>query len=99
MTITSIEGNTVYINGEQITFSGVDLVNNKLTGIGRGANGTGQQYFIPKNTSVIGLLNSNKMPIEYYNQTWNSYNYNTVEGDPLQISETSAAFFLNPDNS
>ena len=99
LTITSIEGNVVYVNGEQITFSGVDLVNNQLTGIGRGANGTAQQYLIPTNTTVVGLLNSNKMPDEYYNQTWNSYIYNTTEGDPLQISETPGSFFLNPDNS
>ena len=99
LTITSVEGNVVYINGEQITFAGVDLVNNQLTGIGRGANGTAQQYLIPTNTTVTGLLNSNKLPEEYYNQTWNSYIYNTIEGDPLQISETPAAYFLNPDNS
>ena len=99
LTITSIEGNVVYINGEQITFAGVDLVNNQLTGIGRGANGTAQQYLIPTNTTVTGLLNSNKLPEEYYNQTWNSYIYNTIEGDPLQISETPTAYFLNPDNS
>ena len=32
-----------------------------------------------------------------YNLTWNSYVYNPVLGDPLQISETTAAYFLNMD--
>ena len=94
LTITSTEGNLVYVNGEQITFTGVDVANNTLTGIGRGANGTAQQYLIPKNTAVIGLLPANRMDDEYYNQTWNSYVYNTVDGDPLQISETAPAYFL-----
>ena len=29
-----------------------------------------------------------------YVQTWNSYDYNTVIGDPLQISSTPEALFL-----
>jgi hypothetical protein len=99
LTITSVEGNTVYINGEQITFSGVDIANNTLAGIGRGANGTAQQYLIPSNTPVIGLLPENKLSDLYYNQTWNSTVYNTVDGDPLQISNTAPAIFLNTGTS
>ena len=37
------------------------------------------------------------MDEEDYDQTWNSYNFNTVEGDPLQISETAPAQFLHTD--
>jgi hypothetical protein len=32
-----------------------------------------------------------------YNQTWNSYTFNPVDGDPLQISTTASAIFLNQD--
>jgi hypothetical protein len=95
LTITSIEGNVIYINGEQITFSGVDVASNTLTGIARGVNGTAQQYLVLSNTTVIGLLPAKRLPDEYYNQTWNSAIYNPIEGDPLQISNTAPAMFLN----
>jgi hypothetical protein len=94
LTITMIEGRYVYINGEQIKFTQVDEANNTLSGLTRGANGTGAQTFIPKYSEVFGLLASNQMSDVYYDQTWNSYVYNTVLGDPLQISVTAPAEFL-----
>ena len=97
LTITSLVGNTIYVNGEQIRFTTVDFANNSVTGLQRGANGTAQQDYIPVYTSVLSLLSSNKLPEVYYDQTWNSYVYNTVDGDPLQISETTAAQFLHTD--
>ena len=99
LTITVYEGNNIYINGEEISFSGVDIQNNTLTGIARGVNGTAQQDLIPTYTTAISLLNKNKLNDVYYNQTWNSFVYNTIEGDPLQLSETTPADFLNPDFS
>lgn len=94
LTITMIEGRYVYVNGEQIKFTQVDEANNTLSGLTRGANGTGEQTFIPKYSEVFSLLASNQMSDVYYDQTWNSYVYNTVLGDPLQISITSPAEFL-----
>jgi hypothetical protein len=145
LTITSLEGNTVYINGEQIKFttlnpiitatsvklgqkytivtigttdftaigapsntigvtftatatglgSGTVTALNAISGIQRGANGTGAQIVIPQYTDVIGLLDFNRMnDIDYYT-VWNSYFYNPVNGDPLQISQTAPAAFLN----
>jgi hypothetical protein len=94
LTITMIEGRYVYVNGEQIKFTQVDEANNTLSGLTRGANGTGEQTFIPKYSEVYSLLASNQMSEVYYNETWNSYVYNTVLGDPLQISITSPAEFL-----
>jgi hypothetical protein len=95
--ITTIEGNLIYINGEQIRFTTVDLSNNTLTGLQRGTNGTGEQEYLPTYTEVYGILSNNLLPDVNYNLTWNSYVYNPVEGDPLQISETTAAYFLNMD--
>ena len=95
--ITTIEGNLIYINGEQIRFTTVDLDNNTLTGLQRGMNGTGEQAYLPTYTEVYGILSNNLLPDVNYNLTWNSYVYNAVEGDPLQISETTAAYFLNMD--
>jgi hypothetical protein len=93
--ITTIEGNLIYINGEQIRFSTVDLVNNTISGLQRGSNGTGMLDFIPKYSEVFGILSNNLLPSVNYNLTWNSNIYNVTDGDPLQISETNAAFFLN----
>jgi hypothetical protein len=93
--IEIVEGNTLIINGEQIKFTIVDFNLKTISGLQRGANGTGTQNYIPKYSVVYGLLSTNRMSDIQYNQTWNSYNYNTVSGDPLQISNTPAAIFLN----
>jgi hypothetical protein len=97
LTITVIIGNLIYVNGEQIGFTTVDFATNTVTGLQRGDNGTGEQTFIPKYSEVYGILSSNKLPSVYTALTWNSYNYNLVDGDPLQISTTVSANFLNAD--
>jgi len=95
LVITIIEGNLIYVNGEQIKFTSVDLDNNTVTGLQRGSNGTGILDFIPKYSEVFGILSNNLLPSVNYNLTWNSNIYNVTDGDPLQISETNAAYFLN----
>lgn len=95
LTVTSLEGNVVYVNGEMIRFSNVNFLTNTLSGLERGANGTGAQLVIPEYTDVIGLLGVNKMNEVDYNLVWNSYVYNPEDGDPLQISQTVPAEFLN----
>ena len=95
--ITSLEGNVLYINGEQIKFTTINFANNSVSGIQRGANGTGTQDYIAKFTEVFSILTNNRLPDLYIDQSWNSYNFNTVEGDPLQISTTVPAQFLHTD--
>jgi hypothetical protein len=95
LTVTSLEGNTVYVNGELIRFGSVDFLTNTLSGLERGSNGTGAQLVIPQYAEVYGLLDSNKMSSIDYHQVWNSYVYNTIDGDPLQISHTVPAQFLS----
>jgi hypothetical protein len=97
LTITTLEGNLIFVNGEQIRFGTVDFDNNTLGELERGANGTGKQSLIPTYTEVFGLLSKNRLSDVNYNQTWNSNVFNVTEGDPLQISETVAAEFLNTD--
>ena len=97
--ITTIEGNLIYINGEQIRFTTVDLNANTLSGLQRGTNGTGILTYIPIYSEVYGILSNNMLPSVNYNLTWNSNIYNVSQGDPLQISETNAAIFLNTDIS
>jgi hypothetical protein len=97
LTITVILGNLIYVNGEQIGFTTVDFATNTVTGLQRGANGTGEQTIIPKYTEVYSILPSNELPNVYNAFVWNSYNYNLVDGDPLQISTTVSANFLNAD--
>jgi hypothetical protein len=97
LTITTLEGNLIYVNGEQIRFSTVDFDNNTLGNVERGVNGTGKQSLIPTYSEVFGLLSKNRLSDVYYNQTWNSNVFNASAGDPLQISETVTAEFLNTD--
>jgi len=94
LTITTLDGNIIYINGEQIKYSSANIVSNTLSGLSRGQNLTPVQYLISKYTEVWGLLPQNKMNDVGYVKTWNSYNYNSVIGDPLQISCTPEARFL-----
>jgi hypothetical protein len=61
LTITVLEGNLLYVNGEQIKFSSVDLANNAVTGLQRGTNGTGEQTFIPLYSEVFSILSNNQM--------------------------------------
>jgi hypothetical protein len=97
ITITVILGNLIYINGEQIRFTTVDFDANTLSGLQRGANGTGEQTYIPQYITVYGILSTNQLPAVYNGFSWNSFNYNLVDGDPLQISTTYSANFLNAD--
>jgi hypothetical protein len=92
--ITVIEGRDLFINGEFIKFYSCDPDTNSVGNLQRGANGTGMQLSIPKYTEVYGILPENRLLESDYNETWNSYTYNTVLGDPLSISTTQAAEFL-----
>ena len=95
VTITVLVGNLLYINGEQIKFTSVDIATNSITGLQRGTNGTGVTAQNPEFTEVYGLLSGNLMDEVSYAETWNSYTYDPVDGDPLQISTTTGANFLN----
>jgi hypothetical protein len=94
LTITVFEGNMIFLNGEQIKFTQVDFVNNLITGLERGVNGTAMQPYIPEFTAVFSMLKDNLLPETYYNQTWNSAVFDPVAGDPLQVSQTPQAEFL-----
>ena len=85
------------VEGQGWVSKTVDLVNNTLGNIQRGANGTAKQFLIPQYAQVYGLLNENKLRDTYYDQVWNSYVYNPTLGDPLQISITPPALFLQSD--
>jgi hypothetical protein len=89
----------LYINGEQIGFRECDLANNTVSDLQRGTNGTGAQNYIPLYSEAFGLVPNNRMTDVLYSQEWNSYVYNTVEGDPLQISDTLGAGFLRTDRT
>lgn len=99
LTITTLEGKTILVNGEQINFGTVDIQNNTLGNLQRGANGTAMQYYIPEYTTVYALLPQNKLSDAYYDVTWNPIPgiYNATQGDPLQIADTVPALFLRSD--
>jgi len=101
LTITTVEGRLLYINGEQIGFNECDLIANTVSQLTRGANGTGAQTYIPVYAEAFGLIPSNRMSDVLYNDTWNPIPgiYNIVDGDPLQIAYTQGASFLRTDIS
>ena len=92
LTITVTEGELVYIAGEQIRFTEVDLVTNTLSGLQRGVNGTAVISYSPVYTPALSILSKNRLPETDYFVSWNP-------DGPLQISDTSAAIFLNSDES
>ena len=92
LTITVTEGELVYIAGEQIRFTEVDLVTNTLSGLQRGVNGTPVIAYSPVYTPALSILSKNRLPETDYFVSWNP-------DGPLQISNTSAANFLNSDES
>jgi|688.fasta_scaffold00229_11 hypothetical protein len=93
VTFTATNNNTI------IPGSGTVIALNALYNLQRGANGTGEQVIIPKYSEVYSYLSNNRMTNIQYNQTWNSYTFNTTLGDPLQISTTASAIFLNQDQT
>jgi len=95
LTITVTEGNLIYVAGEQIRFGSIDLVTNTLSNIQRGVNGTGTNAYVDQYTTVLSVLSQNRMADAGYIETWNSNVFNPTLGDPLQISVTSYALFLN----
>lgn len=99
--ITTLEGNTISINGEQISFTTANLATNTLSGLQRGANGTGQQTLIPMWTEVYSVLSKNKLPDALYQKTFAESDFpdqdGDVDGGPLQFFDTPAAIFLQRD--
>lgn len=95
--ITTLEGSLIYINGEQIKFKNVNTTNNTLSGLQRGANNTGEQSVHDIYSEVFSLLSDNRLTNVQYSTTWNSNTYNAELGDPLQVSTTETAQFLNQD--
>ena len=96
LTITTVEGKILFIDGEMIQFGECDLATNTLSLLSRGTLGTGRKLYIPKDTEVFSLLPRNRMSDTDYGKTWNPIPgiYNAVKGDPLQIADTTAAIFL-----
>jgi hypothetical protein len=97
VTINTVIGRVLFINGEYIGFAECNLADNTVTMLSRGINGTGEQTYHPLYSEVFGLIPTNRMSDVNYAKTWNSYIYNPIYGDPLQISQTSGANFLRVD--
>jgi hypothetical protein len=88
-------GKFMVIDGEMIQFNSIDTTRNALGKLMRGVQGTGIKPAYSTNTVVYSRVATNRMDEYYYYVDWNSYTYNTVDGDPLSMSTTQAANFLN----
>lgn len=99
LTIVSLEGKLLYVNGEYMRVQTVNPITKTIEVI-RGVNGTSVSVYIPKYTTVYSLLEDNRMTQASYNDTWNKIPgvYNQTLGDPLQIATGAAPNFLRVDN-
>jgi len=86
-------GDTVLIDGEKIRFSEIDYQTNTLLRLTRGVDGTAIHKTHSANSTVASLSPIDKLSEFYYDKTWNSENF-SINGDPLQISDTFPARFL-----
>jgi hypothetical protein len=98
LTITSLEGKLLFVNGEYMQILNVDETLNTIN-VQRGALGSIINSDIPIYTTVYGLLEANKMTQSNYISVWNPIPgiYNETQGDPLQIADTAGADFLKVD--
>jgi hypothetical protein len=87
-------GNTLDLNGEKIRFANVDFDLNIISTLTRGVMGTGSVQHNPEYTQIYGLTKNRTLDPKYHKVIWNSGNYRTNFGDPLQLSDTPAARFL-----
>jgi len=89
-------GNLIETNGERIQFTSVDPTTNTITGLTRNAQNTAttahNQYDYVYSLSPTRKLDPSQMSI-----LWNSSNYAPF-GDPVSVSTTAAAEFLNSGN-
>jgi hypothetical protein len=98
LTITSLEGKLLYVNGEYMQILNVDEEANIIS-VQRGVLGSIISPNIPIYTTVFSLLEYNKMTESNYISVWNPIPgiYNETKGDPLQIADTAGARFLKVD--
>ena len=97
VTITLNIGNIVEINGERIKFTTINLTNNTISGLVRGVQGTRISDTHAIYSMGYGITPARQLTEEEYNSSWNSRDITTF-GDPLQISTTVEADFLNSIN-
>jgi hypothetical protein len=83
----------VHINGEMIRFTTVDFMNNTVSGLVRGVQGSGAKLTHAQYDYAYGISDSKKLQDAYYHKIMNSKVF-TSKGDPLQLSNTTAAKFL-----
>jgi hypothetical protein len=94
ITVTLRLGDIVNINGEKIRYKRVNYQDNSISGLTRGIGGTGVLPLHATYDTVYSISPTNTLFNFYYDRTWNSEIYNPMAGDPLQISDSIPAIFL-----
>lgn len=94
ITVTLRLGDIVNINGEKIRYKQVNYQDNSISGLTRGIGGTSVLTLHATYDAVYAISPTNTLFNFYYDRTWNSETYNPVAGDPLQISDSIPAIFL-----
>jgi hypothetical protein len=94
--VTVAEGNMMLVNSEFIGFTSVDFVNNSVTGLQRGRNGTITNQLIERDTDVQSVLDRDRLRVQYYNQWWygNGVDSPVSFDGTLYESTSESALFL-----
>jgi hypothetical protein len=92
LTVTVAVGNKLIVQSEQIQFTSIDLVNNTVTGLLRGRNGTITNTVFEKYSTVQSMLDRDQMSAQDYTVNWYD------EYAPLQLNVTPQALFLQQQN-
>ena len=94
-------GDIVEMNGERIRFSSISTQNNTISGLTRGVDGTLVAESHAQYSMGYGINDNRKLTMDEYNSVWssvtivsNAYYQETPKEDPLQISTTQTALFL-----
>jgi hypothetical protein len=94
LTATMKIGNTIELNEEKIRFSQANFTENTISGLVRGVLGTSPVQASLKYDIIYGITRNRTLEPQYYGVIWNTSNYQEKFGDPLQISTSPAATFL-----
>lgn len=88
VTVTVAIGNLIYVQGEFVGFTSIDLDNNTVTGLQRAQQGTITNAVFDQYSTVQSVLAQDMMRPEWYDSTW--YDQNA----PLQLNTSTPALFL-----
>lgn len=92
--VTLAFGNMLLLQNEFIGFTSINLVDNTVTGLRRGLNGTITNEFVASGTVVQSVLNRDELSSDYLTQWWYGAPTSPGANTTLATNTSPAAVFL-----